>query len=323
MMRRAIQNRRPPEPGRAVRIAAGEGRGRPRKAELSDWTSLPAALGCRTVIAGKDARGRRVLASGGVYLQELMASAKLEGGRAGAGGEWTVGIPVSPIGSTRRWAAIRVAHDRVAASQAKLHNGHGASLRWAPQSRVDNYILRAFGNNDADCQKTSGFVFISGRSNPQTQAAPAFKGGRGTCRTVGVSILSVEGTVVARVWKEPYNPGRHCNHMWPVEYPRDRLVKHWVYFVEVCGFTFEFHSLDQITACREHYARKVRPGTREPMGMGWGGDEREARDNMLAYHWYDRLPQYLLEEPKRARVVAALGRAVAEFGPAGGPVWGQ
>ena len=123
---------------------------------------------------------------------------------------------------------------------------------------------------------------------------------------------------MARFWKERYDPGRHRNHMWRVEHPRDRLVEYWVYFVAVCGFTFEFHSLDQLAACHAHYARKVRPSTREPMSVAWGGDEGEARDNMLAYHWYDRLPQYLLGEPKRVLVAAALGRAAAEFGAAGG-----
>lgn len=119
--------------------------------------------------------------------------------------------------------------------------------------------------------------------------------------------------MMARHWKERYDPARHRDHITGRRHDDDPLVVRWVYFVAVCGFAFEFHSLDQIDLCLGHYRRKVRPSTREAFSLGWGGSVDEARGNMFAYWWEDRLPQYLLEEPKRRKVVKALERARAGF----------
>src|ERR1700735_119430 len=45
---------------------------------------------------------------------------------AGAGQEGIRRIAVSPTGSTHRWLPMRVTNDRVAASRARLGNGHEA-----------------------------------------------------------------------------------------------------------------------------------------------------------------------------------------------------
>lgn len=100
-----------------------------------------------------------------------------------------------------------------------------------------------------------------------------------------------------------------------VDRPSDSLVPQWVYFVSVCGFTFEFHALSQMADCLEYYSKKIQPSSREHMGWGWGGDQVEARANMLLIRWCDRLPQYFLEEPKRQRVVKALEQALTAFSP--------
>lgn len=117
---------------------------------------------------------------------------------------------------------------------------------------------------------------------------------------------------MARFWKDQFDPDKHHNHMGRVDRQPSSLVRQWVYFVSVCGFTFEFHALSQVADCLKYYTEKVRPSSRGSMWTA-GGDRREARANLLHVRWCDRLPQYLLEEPKRQRVVKALERALAAF----------
>jgi hypothetical protein len=79
----------------------------------------------------------------------------------------------------------------------------------------------------------------------------------------------------------------------------------WVYYVQVCGFTFIFYSLAMIREYLDYYERKNLPARREKI--------------MWAHHDYEqnpftRLPLYLREEPKRLKVVEALKRALDAFG---------
>lgn len=146
---------------------------------------------------------------------------------------------------------------------------------------------------------------------------------------------------MARWWKEQYNPDnpKHPDQMWGAGWPYEgiahslettpvtggnlpsryalrvahtfettphlKLAPAWVYFVSVCSFTFTFRSLDQIRACLEFYNRKVLDGSRIDKG---------AADHWEVQTWYQRLPLYLREEPKRQKVIKALSRALAEFG---------
>ena len=91
---------------------------------------------------------------------------------------------------------------------------------------------------------------------------------------------------------------------FPVDPPPDRLIAKWVYFVEVASFTFQFQSLDQLRECLEFFNRKVHPTSRQP--------------NVYLEHywqrWFEKLPQWLFEEPRRVKVVAALERAAKDFG---------
>ena len=114
--------------------------------------------------------------------------------------------------------------------------------------------------------------------------------------------------VMARIWKEEYNPEQHKNQMWGAgwrpgegELPPNR---EWVYFVHVCSFTFEFHSLRQVEACLEFYSTKILPDSRFDI---------EAADHWEVQSWQQRLPLYLRQEAKRHRVVKALTKALIEF----------
>ena len=113
---------------------------------------------------------------------------------------------------------------------------------------------------------------------------------------------------MAKAWKEKRNPLLHHNQMWD-EYPvpvnsRGHVTEPWIYFVRVCSFTFEFHSIKQIEACLEYYSQKIHPSSRLNIGSA---------DAWEAQRWFERLPMYLLEEPKRQKVVKALCSALGEF----------
>jgi hypothetical protein len=127
----------------------------------------------------------------------------------------------------------------------------------------------------------------------------------------------VEATM-ARHWKERLDPTRHVRHMdnrhiggLPAASTGDKMEARWVYFVEACGFRFEFQSVGEAGECLRFFSEKIRPSSREP---GHGLEHYWQR-------WHERLPLWLFEEAKRRRVVVALERAIGEWtreGPAGG-----
>lgn len=101
---------------------------------------------------------------------------------------------------------------------------------------------------------------------------------------------------MSRIWKEP----RSSSHT---------LIPEWVYYVNVCSFTFKFHSVDQIKLYLDFYSQKIHPTSRI----------YEENKGFLRSHryqvqrWYERLPLYLRKEGKRQRVVKALEQALEKF----------
>lgn len=115
---------------------------------------------------------------------------------------------------------------------------------------------------------------------------------------------------MARWWSEPLDTARHRDFMctthvggMAIEPPGDRLIERRVYFVEAVGFTFQFASLDQLRDTLRYFERRVHPSSRKP------GIELEH----YWQRWFERLPQWLSEEPRRVRVVSALSRAIQAF----------
>jgi type VI protein secretion system component VasA len=118
---------------------------------------------------------------------------------------------------------------------------------------------------------------------------------------------------MARIWIEPYQA--HSGP--PMDYwGSAEAAAHWraptivpknVLVVSVASFTFHFFSVEQLRDCLAYYEQKTHPSSRLPVG---------GMDHWEAQRWFERLPMYLLEEPKRAKVVKALNRAltVAESG---------
>lgn len=90
----------------------------------------------------------------------------------------------------------------------------------------------------------------------------------------------------------------------PVEPPRDRLIEKWVFFVDVASFTFQFHSLEQLRQCHEFFTHKIHPTSRRP----------DVRLEHYWQQWFEKLPQWLFEESRRVKVIAALERAAEDFG---------
>src|SRR5262245_32738578 len=78
---------------------------------------------------------------------------------------------------------------------------------------------------------------------------------------------------MARIWKEPYSVERdlectgHWGHPSNLVTLRPRNTE-WMYFVEVCRFTFVFFSPAEINPYLEFYRKKVRGGraTFDPQG---------------------------------------------------------
>src|SRR5687768_15081680 len=101
---------------------------------------------------------------------------------------------------------------------------------------------------------------------------------------------------MAKIWSEPFDEVRHRDHMLGVpsstreQHRAPTLLPRQVYFVRVSGFTFEFHSVEQLRACLAFYARKIQPSSRQHIG---------AADHWECERWFERLPLYLREEPKR------------------------
>jgi hypothetical protein len=87
-------------------------------------------------------------------------------------------------------------------------------------------------------------------------------------------------------------------------FTQNRGLAPYVYLVRVCSFTFEFHSIEQIKLCLTYFEKKIHPSSRIDI---------DGADSWEVQRWYERLPMYLLEEPKRQRLVKALMSAIKVF----------
>ena len=95
---------------------------------------------------------------------------------------------------------------------------------------------------------------------------------------------------------------RHCT--------APTLIPHDLVFVSVCSFTFRFDTKEQLERVLHYYEQKIVPSSRQPESV-WGlrgGDRAEAE------RWFETLPLFLREEPKRLKVVKALRDALKTFG---------
>jgi hypothetical protein len=111
---------------------------------------------------------------------------------------------------------------------------------------------------------------------------------------------------VARIWTEAYRSGKHFA---PWEYRGSvddhlrapSLIPKNVLLVSVASFTFQFFTVQQLRDCLEYFSRKTHPSSRLDIGSA---------DHWEALRWFEQLPMYLLEEPKRLKVISALSEAL-------------
>ncbi len=112
-------------------------------------------------------------------------------------------------------------------------------------------------------------------------------------------------TTMARIYKEPVKQWKGLAS----------LVPQYVIVVHVASFTFRFGSPEQLKACLDYYQQKIHPSSRVAaveLERQLGADWREQR-GWEVERWFERLPMYLLEEPKRQKVLKALSNALARI----------
>ena len=97
------------------------------------------------------------------------------------------------------------------------------------------------------------------------------------------------------------------------EYGKANLAPRNLIVVRVASFAFRFESAEQLRACLKYYEQKTRPSSRiaaKVLAADLGEDWRQLR-SWEVERWFERLPMYLLEEPKRKKVIKALSEALA------------
>jgi hypothetical protein len=91
------------------------------------------------------------------------------------------------------------------------------------------------------------------------------------------------------------------------------LAPQQVIVVRVASFAFRFETVERLRECIKYYEKKTRPSSRiaaKILAAELGEDWRELR-GWDVERWFERLPMYLLEEPKRQKVLKALSKALA------------
>jgi hypothetical protein len=90
------------------------------------------------------------------------------------------------------------------------------------------------------------------------------------------------------------------------------LIQRHTIVVRVASFAFRFGSIQQLRDCIEYYEKKTHPSSRiaaKTIAADLGEDWRTQR-GWEVERWFERLPMYLLEEPKRQKVLKALSKAL-------------
>ena len=124
---------------------------------------------------------------------------------------------------------------------------------------------------------------------------------------------------MARIWKEPHgNQGMN----WTRYETREKraaqaakgpgLIPVQDVMVRVASFTFRFVNVEHLRDCLAYFQQKTRQTSRiagKELASQLGEDWRSQR-SWEVERWFERLPMYLFEEPKRRKVVQALTKAL-------------
>jgi len=109
-------------------------------------------------------------------------------------------------------------------------------------------------------------------------------------------------------WKRPEAVERRLElgAQNPTLLPRQDIM------IRVASFTFRFVSIEHLRDCLAYFQQKTHATSRVPakqLAADLGEDWRAWR-SWEVERWFERLPMYLLEEPKRQKVVQALSKAL-------------
>jgi len=108
---------------------------------------------------------------------------------------------------------------------------------------------------------------------------------------------------MARISKEP---SKKCNDA-------GNLIRRNAIVVRVASFAFRFETVEQLRECIQYYEKKTHPSSRisaRTLARELGKDWRNLR-GWDVERWFERLPMYLREEPKRQKVLKALSNTLA------------
>jgi len=102
---------------------------------------------------------------------------------------------------------------------------------------------------------------------------------------------------MSKCWKEKMPKSGWVNKFTPA----------YVYYVEVCGFTFEFLTIQDIIEVMNWFSQKIHKSTRLPDSK-WLRAEHD-----VAQRWYEKLPAYIKKGSKRSRIIKALDEAITDL----------
>jgi hypothetical protein len=133
------------------------------------------------------------------------------------------------------------------------------------------------------------------------------------------NLLWLREGFMARIWTEPHR-GDSLYWKRPASVERQlnlgaqnpTLIARRDIMVRVASFTFRFVSIEHLRDCLAYFQQKTHPSSRIPakeLASDLGEDWRIQR-SWEAERWFERLPMYLLEEPKRQKVLRALSEAL-------------
>lgn len=115
---------------------------------------------------------------------------------------------------------------------------------------------------------------------------------------------------LSKVWREEADPTKHADFMsncleggLPISKSCDNLISKWVYMANVCNFTFQFASLEQVKECKDYFSRKVHPSTigeHPPFEHYW-------------QQWYCKLPKGINKDKNREKVLKALDQILSKW----------
>jgi hypothetical protein len=86
------------------------------------------------------------------------------------------------------------------------------------------------------------------------------------------------------------------------------LIQRQFICIRVCSFTFRFETKEEISKYIDFFQKKTHPSSRVPAKMLPNCSFR----HWHSQRWYERLPLFLQEEPKRQKVLKALQEALAK-----------